>query len=181
MSLMGVVSLNLAGLAGNVESGGQIHIAPGMDVCDAAHLIAHHHPGGVAALAARMGVNAGTLQNKLNTNNETHHLTLKESVLLQQAAGNPAILRAMAQQLGYTCSKALPALDGGDPVEAFMHLQAKFAAFTSSAADALHGKEAVSRNEVRRATDMSNDLIATVGAMVAALAARVPQPTNNEG
>lgn len=181
MSLMGVISLNLAGLAGNVNEGGQVHIAPGMDVGDAAYLIAQHYPGGGAALAVRMGMNQGTLLNKLNPNIHTHHLTLKEAVNLQVAANNPSILYAMAQQLGYTCGKALPAQDGGDPVEAFMHLQAKFAAFTASAADALHGKETVSRNEVRRATDMANDLIAATGAMVAALAARVPQPSNTEG
>lgn len=176
MSLMGVVSLNLHGLAGNVESSGQIDIAPGMDVCDAAHLVAHHHPGGVAALAARMGVNAGTLQNKLNPNNHSHHLTLKEAVLLQQAAGNAAVLHAMAQQLGYTCVRAMPRQDGGDPVEAFMQLAMANADFTRAVADALHGKEQVSKNELRRTTDMANELIGKVGALVSVLAARVPQP-----
>lgn len=176
MSLMGVISFDLAGLAGNVEKGGQINITPGMDVCDAAHLIAHHHPGGVAALAARMGVNAGTLQNKLNPNNASHHLTLKESVLLQQAAGNAAVLHAMAQQLGYTCVRATPPQDGGDPVEAFMHVETAKADFTRAVADALHGKPHNSPNEVRRATDMANELFARVGALVGVLAARVPQP-----
>lgn len=176
MSLISAFSLNLHGFGGNVESAGQIDIAPGMDVCDAAHLIAHHHPGGVAALAARMGVNAGTLQNKLNPNNSSHHLTLKESVLLQQAAGNAAVLHAMAQQLGYTCERATPAQDAGDPVEAFMALAMAHADFTRAVADALHGKAAVSKNELRRATDMANELIGKVGALVSTLAKRVPQP-----
>lgn len=176
MSLKGVFSLNLSGLAGNVESAGQIDIAPGMDVCDAAHLIAHHHPGGVAALATRMGVNAGTLQNKLNSNNNSHHLTLKESVLLQEAAGNAAVLHAMAQQLGYTCVRAIPAQDGGNPMEAFLHVETAKANFTRSVADAFYGKETNSRNEVRRATDMANDLFAAVGALLGVLASRVPQP-----
>lgn len=176
-SLMGVISFNLAGIAGNVESAGQINIAPGMDVCDAAHLIAHHHPGGVAALAARMGVNAGTLQNKLNPNSTSHHLTLKESVLLQQATGNAAVLHAMAQQLGYACVKATPAQDAGDPIEAFMALAMAHADFTRAAADALHGKDTVSKNELRRTTDMANELIGKVGALVSVLAQRVPQST----
>lgn len=50
------------------------------DVSDAAYLIAHKHPGGVRVLAERMGVSANTLQNKLNPNNTTHHLTLRGSL-----------------------------------------------------------------------------------------------------
>ncbi|QTW18197.1 phage regulatory CII family protein [Comamonas kerstersii] len=180
MSLMGTISLNLSGIAGNVESSAAINITPGMDVRDAAYLIAHHYPGGVAALAARMGVNPGVLQNKLNPNNDTHHLRLDESVLLQQVAGNAAVLHAMAQQLGFTCVRATPAQDGGDPVEAFMALAMAHADFTRAVADALHGKETVSKNELRRATDMANDLIATVGALVSVLAQRVPQPTSED-
>lgn len=180
MSLMGTISLNFSGIAGNVESSAAINITPGMDVRDAAYLIAHHYPGGVAALAARMGVNPGVLQNKLNPNNDTHHLRLDESVLLQQVAGSPAILHAMAQQLGFTCVRATPAQDGGDPVEAFMALAMAHADFTRAVADALHGKETVSKNELRRATDMANDLIATVGALVSVLAQRVPQPTSED-
>lgn len=180
MSLMGTISLNLSGIAGNVESSAAINITPGMDVRDAAYLIAHHYPGGVAALAARMGVNPGVLQNKLNPNNDTHHLRLDESVLLQQVAGNAAVLHAMAQQLGFTCVRAMPAQDGGDPVEAFMALAMAHADFTRAVADALHGKETVSKNELRRATDMANDLIATVGALVSVLAQRVPQPTSED-
>lgn len=177
MSLMGVISLNLSGLAGNVEKPGAINITPGMDVCDAAYLIAHHYPGGVAALAARMGVNPGVLQNKLKPNNDTHHLRLDESVLLQQVAGNPAILHAMAQQLGYAAPvRVTPAQDGGDPVEAFMHVQMAQADFVRAVADALHGKEKVSRNELRRATDMASELVGKIGALVGVLASRVPQP-----
>lgn len=177
MSLNSTFSLDLSGLSGNVERVGQIDIAPGMDVCDAAYLIAQHYPGGVAALAGRIGVNAGTLQHKLNPNNQSHQLTLKESVLLQQAAGNAAVLHAMAQQLGYAAPvRVTPAQDGGDPVEAFMHVQMAQADFVRAVADALHGKEKVSRNELRRATDMASELVGKIGALVGVLASRVPQP-----
>lgn len=178
MSLSSALSFSLQGFGGNVESGGQIDIAPGMDVCDAAYLIAQRTPGGVAALAARMDVNAGTLQNKLNTNNSSHHLTLKESVSLQLAANDAAVLQAMAQQLGYTCHRAIPPQDGGDPVEAFMHVETAKADFTRAVADALHGKDTTSRNEVRRATDMANELFAAVGALMGVLAARMPKPVS---
>ena len=177
MSLMGTITFNLSGLAGNVKSEAEINIAPGMDVRDAAHLIGHHYPGGVAALAARMGMVPGVLHNELNPNNETHHLRLDESVLLQQVSGSAAILHAMAQQLGYTCVRATPAQDGGDPVEAFMQLSMAHADFTRAVADALHGKNSINKNELRRATDMANELIGAVGALVAVMAQRVPQST----
>lgn len=178
MSLSSAISFNLQGFGGNVESGQQFDIAPGMDVCDAAHLIAQHTPGGVAVLAARMGVNAGTLQNKLNINNTSHHLTLKESVSLQMAANNAAVLQAMAQQLGYTCQRAIPPQDGGDPVEAFMRVEMAKADFSRAVADALHGKDTTSRNEVRRATDMANELFGAVGALMGVLVSRMPKPVS---
>lgn len=132
---------------GYVESDPQADIAAGMDVLDAAYLTAQTSQGGVKALAVRMGINAGTLQHKLNTNNETHHLTLREAVQLQVVTGNAAVLHAMASQLGYECRRALPDQAEGDPVEAFMHFQSTVAEVTRAAADA-HRQP--SRNAVRR-------------------------------
>ena len=43
-------------------------------------------------------MNAGTLQNKLNPNKSTHHLTLQEALALQLATGNVAVLQAMAKK-----------------------------------------------------------------------------------
>ena len=132
---------------GYVESEPQADIAAGMDVLDAAYLIAQTSQGGIKALAVRMGINAGTLQHKLNTNNDTHHLTLRESVRLQVVTGNAAVLHAMASELGYECRRTLPDQAEGDPVEAFMHFQSAVAEVTRAAADA-HRQP--SRNAVRR-------------------------------
>lgn len=88
------------------ENAPKADIARGMDVLDAAFLIAQETPGGVAALAARMGVSANTLQHKLNPNNNTHHLTLKEAVALQVVSGLPYVLYAMAAALDHVCLRA---------------------------------------------------------------------------
>ena len=161
----------------NGELDAQADMPIPVDVADAAYLIAHKHPGGVRVLAERMGVSANTLQNKLNPNNTTHHLTLRESVALQVMAGNPAILRAMAAALGYTCVPALPDQAAGDPVEAFVALQQEVGEFTSAAAEAFRGGKAmVSRNEIKRLQYRYNELISALNQLLATAAARVPAP-----
>lgn len=167
------VSVGLAEKNGEYEAEG--NIPSDTDVIDAAYLIAHHHQGGVRDLALRMGVSPHVLQNKLNPNNTTHHLTLKEAIALQVMANNPAILHAMAVQMGYTCTPAIPDQSGGDPVEAFLQMQREVGEFTASAADALNGKAQPSRNALRRVKHQANELMAVVGHLVATVAARVPK------
>ena len=167
------VSVSLQEKHGEFEADG--NTPSETDVIDAAFLIANHHKGGVRDLAARMGVSANVLQNKLNPNNSTHHLTLRESIALQLMANNPAILHAMAALLGYSCTPVVPDQADGDPVEAFMAMQREVGEFTAAAADALQGNRAISRNEHRRVKHQANELIAAVGHLVATVAARVPK------
>lgn len=75
------------------------------DVDDAAYALAHNFPGGVPALAQRMGVSPNTLQSKVNPNLDTHKVSLREAVLMQAVAGDPRILHAMAAALDHV---ALP-------------------------------------------------------------------------
>lgn len=163
--------------ANNGEAGSPNDMRAPADMADAAYLIAHNHPGGVRVLAERMGVSANTLQNKLNPNNTTHHLTLRESVALQVMSGNPAICMPAAAALGYTCVPALPDQAAGDPVEAFVALQQEVGEFTSAAADAFRGGKAmVSRNEIKRLQYRYNELISTLNQLLATAVARVPAP-----
>lgn len=151
----------------------------GMGVDDAIYHTGHSYPGGVHALAARMGVSVNTLTHKLNPNNATHHLHPRELVALLELSGNPAVLQAMAARLGYTVAAAVPDQSGGDPVEAFMALQCAFADLVRAVADplALHGADgsagAVTPNELRRASAMAADLHAAVGHVLAALRGRM--------
>lgn len=98
-------------------------IARGMDVLDAAFLIAQETPGGVQVLAQRMGVSPNTLQHKLNPNNTTHHLSLKEAVALQMVSGLPYVLFAMSAALDHVCLRSRPDVAEADAWEAFRFLQ----------------------------------------------------------
>lgn len=63
---------------------------------------------GAVALAPRVGLQPGTLSNKVNPTVETHQLSLRESIPLQLVANDFRILHAYASALGH-CVYALPA------------------------------------------------------------------------
>lgn len=147
-----------------------------MSVEDAAYHTVHNYPGGVAALAARMGIPPGTLTHKVNPNNATHHLRPAELLAMQYLSGDVSILHAMAAHLGYTCSKAMPDQADGNVVQAFMHLQMAFADFVRAVADPLQRMETdphswATSSEVRRANALAADLVAAVTHTVGSLRA----------
>lgn len=150
----------------------------GQDVADAAYNTAHGYPGGVGPLAARMGVNAATLTAKVNQANTTHHLSLREAVSMQHYSGNHAILHAMADALGYTCSRVTPDQSGGDPTEAVMRLQVAHADLMRALADGvLAGPGGVTSNHMRRAVHMGEEAVATTNHALAMLRGRMrPAP-----
>ena len=166
------VSIGLAGGYGDVAAGADM--SAGLDVLDVAHLTAQSFPGGVPALAQRMGVSANTLQHKLNPSNTTHHLTLKEALLLQLITGNVAVLHAMAKQLGYCCTRVTPDQSQGCPVEAFMRFQTEVAELTRAAADALGQGAKPSRNALRRVEYQAQELMAVTAHLVSTVAKLVP-------
>ena len=168
------LSVSISGLPGYVEGGSHLNI-DGLDPVDAAFQTSQAHPGGVANLAQRMGINPGTLQNKLNPNNTTHHLTLREAITLQVVANNASILHAMAAQLGFACYRATPDQAGGDPVEAFMQLQSAHAELCRGAADALLPGADINRNKVRRIELLSQESTAANAHMVATVRSRLPK------
>ena len=60
--------------------------------------------GGATALAPLLNIHhASVLSNKVNPHNETHHLTVNESVTLQAITQNFSILHACANVLGFVC------------------------------------------------------------------------------
>lgn len=84
----------------NGERRERLAIVPGMSVMDAAYHTAQAYPGGVAALAIRMGVSPNTLQHKVNINNTTHHLTLAEAEAMQVLSGDSRITQALSAVMG---------------------------------------------------------------------------------
>lgn len=67
------------------------------------YAVVHEFRGGAKKLAALVGMNAGTLSNKVNPAMEGHHLTVKESVTLQHTTRDFRILYAIAAALDHSC------------------------------------------------------------------------------
>ena len=146
----------------------------GMSVDDAIYHTVHSYPGGVTALAARMGVSPNTLTHKVNPNNNTHHLHPRELVAMQYLSGDVSVLHAMAAALGYTCTPSGPDQAEGDPVEAFMHLQCSYADLVRAIADPLARMRAepskmVTPAEMRRADNHAAEHHGTIDGALAAL------------
>lgn len=74
-----------------------------MNLDDAVYNAVHDYPGGVPALAVRLGMSKNVLQNKINPSQDHHKVTLAESMKIQQLTGDMRILHAMAEELGFIC------------------------------------------------------------------------------
>lgn len=72
-----------------------------MDVFEAAYRVAHDFkPNGAVGLARKLGKNPAVLLNKLNPNQETHHLSLGDAVAISHAADDDRIAQAFAWERG---------------------------------------------------------------------------------
>lgn len=151
----------------------------GLTVADAVYHTVHGYPGGVVALAARMGMSANTLTHKANPNNDTHHMRPDELVAIQVFSSNYAVLHAMAAALGHSATPAAPDQSDGDPVEAFMHQQRAQGEYCAAVADAFMAASPTP-NAVRRVSVMAQDLIATIGHQVAVLRGRMRKAPGGE-
>jgi hypothetical protein len=92
------------------------------DVDDAAYTLAHSFPGGVPALAQRMGMPHNTLQAKVNLNLSTHKLSLRESVQMQAVAGDCRVLYAMAAALDHVALPAPALVERADAIQVLTRL-----------------------------------------------------------
>lgn len=81
-----------------------------MDQLDIAiHQTAHDAPGGLNALARKIGMGEQVLRNKVCPTTDTHKLSLREAVAMMDAADDDSILAVLAGMRGYTLERqALP-------------------------------------------------------------------------
>ena len=87
-----------------------------MNLDDAIYHASHNYPGGIPALAVRMGANAGTLQNKVNPNFATAHVTLRDLEAIVTFTQSPLPAAALAALCGCeVLPVALPS--GADDME----------------------------------------------------------------
>ena len=146
-----------------------------MSIEDAIYHTVHTYPGGVQALAARMGVSANTLTHKANPNNATHHCHPRELVTMQHMSGNTAILHAMAHALDRVVSLKMPDRSNGDPVDAYMRLQVEWADLLRALADPLTTGKPVTRNELRRAEYHAAEVQSALANALITLRSHVPK------
>lgn len=157
-----------------------------MSVPDAIYHTVHGYPGGVAALAARMGIPVGTLTHKANPNNVNHFMRPDELVAMQHFSGNVAVLHAMAAALGYTAERATADQAGGNVGSALVRFQVEVADLVRAVgepAERLAEKPAdyVTGNEVRRVDYHAQEVQAAMGHMVGALRGRMRPAPKAEG
>ncbi|KTT14736.1 phage regulatory CII family protein [Pseudacidovorax intermedius] len=171
-------SFTMSSGPGHVDNGAAPDMAGPMSMDEAVWHVVHDYEGGLDEVARHLGIPSGTLQHKVNRNNKTHYLRPEELLAAMLFTGNAHALHAMAAALGFVCTRATPDQAGGDPVEAVMRLEVAQADFIRALADAvLAGDGQVTRNQVRRAEAMGQELIASVGHAVAMLRGRMrPAP-----
>ena len=157
----------------NGERRDRIAIPLGMDPLDAAYHTAHDYPGGVPAVAQRMGVSANTLQHKVSLTNDTHHLTLRESVAMQEVTGDARILHAMAGALGYACVSLHN--DGSlGTLEQVMHMAKEFGEVLGSVNNAVVDG-VVTNNEMRDCERQAAELIAALNGVLSTVRSMMPR------
>lgn len=138
-----------------------------MNILDAAHMIGHEYPGGAGPLADRMGVGHVVFNNKINPNNTTHHLTLVESLRMQQLAGRNDVLFAMAEALGFVCMP-MPQLHHENVDREVAKLCKEFGEYIASVSQAIEDGN-VTGNELKRCEHELSELIGVANALQATL------------
>jgi hypothetical protein len=161
-----------------INAENDIALDTGMDVLDAAYHTAHAYPGGVMALALRMHVNGDTLMKKVSVNADTHHLTLKEAVTMQEVTGNVAVLQAMAHALGYVCVRSIqPSTE--DPIALNWQMVAAQAEMQHAVADAF--ALGVTRNSLHRCDVLAAEATSAINNLLSALRSSLPNPPSSGG
>lgn len=84
------------------------------EAADALYKTVKDYPGGAEALAARMGMNAQVLRNKVNPNTPTNHPTLCEFERMMDLTGDYQALHALARSSGHLLIKQQADASGGD-------------------------------------------------------------------
>lgn len=159
------------------------------DVQQVAYQVAHEYKGGLKKLAAELGMAVGTLQNKLNPNNETHHLHMDEAIRLMEITNNAAILHAMAAALDHNCVRQVRRRDVLPPIQAMALFQQAVADFTAAYADPMERVEVpvhgpmtpITTNEINRVVSRAALLMEAMGDMMATTRSLSRTPPKTEG
>jgi hypothetical protein len=148
-------------------------------VLDAAYLTAHDYPGGVPALAARMGRNGAVLRHKLNPNDQANHLTVDDLMTIMVMTGDHRPLHSACLELGYM-ALPLPGHLADEPTaEALTDTCKEFADYLQSVTAALADNK-VTAIELRRVRKELGEMVAAAGRLEAILAAKEASRTRRK-
>jgi hypothetical protein len=139
-----------------------------MNIDDAIYHAAHHFPGGIPALAAHMGANAGTLQNKVNPRFTTANPTLRDLEAIVTFTQSPLPASALAELCGHVVIPVVMPSGAGDIeiLECITELAKDFGDVCRSVHDAVKDRR-VTKREVEAIEGHAHELIGAVMAVLA--------------
>jgi len=161
---------SIAPINGNVPAA---NATPGLDVRDAAYHTAHCFPGGVPALAQRMGMSQNTLAHKVSLNNDTHHLSLREAVTMQEVSRDTRICQAMCAAIGGVFVD-LGCDNKSTTMAQVMHMAAEFGEVLGSVNEAVADGQ-VTPNEMQECERQAAELMAALNAVLAQVRSMMPK------
>lgn len=142
-----------------------------MNIEDAAHRVGHDSPGGVAALAPRMGMSQAVLNSKINPNTRTHHLSITEMIRMEQLTGRADMLFAHAEALGYV-AVPVPCIGDDNVDHAITTACAEFGDYLRTVGDILSDHK-VTQNEAKKLEKELVEMMAAATHLQALLTAQV--------
>lgn len=107
-----------------------------MNIQDAAYQTVHDYQGGSESLAPRIGMSPAILRNKVNPNNTTHHLTLREASALMGVTNDFRILHGLAAEHDHVAQKCC-ADDAGSILSAMLVAAAAKGSLASTLSEAM--------------------------------------------
>jgi hypothetical protein len=124
------------------------------DLPDLVYRVAHDQPGGVPALAVRMGMSANVLNKKVAPTQEFHKLTLSEAAQIVELTGDERIPQAFADMVGCVLVKTADFEGVSDMalLETYTQLMSCMGAFGQDFHEALRDGK-ITRAEVQKIHD----------------------------
>lgn len=146
-----------------------------MSIVDAAHRLALRYPGGITALAARMGKNANSLAHKL-AGQVGHNLFATECEEMTAFSRDPEIAQALAHACGHVCVPVTaPALADADLAERVAAAGKEFGDVMNATLTAIADNR-VTQRELAEFDRQFNEHLQAMVHLRAKLASMVPPP-----
>lgn len=150
-----------------------------MHLESSAYQVVHDYPGGAAAVAVLTGINAHTLQHKVDPHDPRYKLSLEEAARVSECTRDMRILHAFAQRLRHMVVPLPdPQGDEGSVSDRIISITRELGEYFAAVAAAIEDRR-VTPIELRRIEREEGELVeavAELSALLKRLAVRVPAP-----